>query len=47
VSLARVRAAAAAAHRGAAELVPGLPADRVGLVASVAACCATYAGVLA
>jgi hypothetical protein len=46
VSLARVREAAAAAHRGAAELVPGLPADRVGLVASIAACCATYAAVL-
>jgi len=47
VSLARVREAVAASQRGAAQLVPDLPADRVGLVASVAACCATYAAVLA
>jgi len=47
VSLARVREALAASQRGAAQLVPDLPADRVGLVASVAACCATYAAVLA
>jgi hypothetical protein len=47
VSLARVREALAASHRGAADLVPDLPAERVGLVASVAACCATYAAVLA
>jgi hypothetical protein len=46
-SLTRVREAVAAAQRGAADLVPNLPVDRVGLVASVAACCATYAAVLA
>jgi uncharacterized membrane-anchored protein len=42
-----VRDAVAASQRGAADLVPGLPAERVGLVASVAACCAAYAAVLA
>jgi hypothetical protein len=47
VSLARVREAVTASQRGAAQLVPDLPAERVGLVASVAACCATYAAVLA
>ncbi|HEX5812230.1 MAG TPA: hypothetical protein VFY38_09030 [Pseudonocardia sp.] len=47
VTVARVRDAVAASQRGAAELVPDLPAERVGLVASVAACCATYAAVLA
>jgi hypothetical protein len=47
VTLARVREALAASQRDAAQLVPDLPADRVGLVASVAACCATYAAVLA
>ena len=47
VTLARVRDAVAASQRGAAQLVPDLPAERVGLVASVAACCATYAVVLA
>ncbi len=47
VSLARVREAVAASQRGAAQLVPDLPPERVGLVASVAACCATYAAVLA
>jgi hypothetical protein len=47
VSLARVREAVAASQRAAAQLVPDLPAERVGLVASVAACCATYAAVLA
>jgi hypothetical protein len=47
VTLAQVRDALAASHRGAADLVPGLPAERVGLVASVAACCAAYAVVLA
>jgi hypothetical protein len=47
VSLARVREAVAVAQRGAADLVPDLPVYRVGLVASVAACCATYAAVLA
>ena len=46
VTLARVREAVAASHVGAAELVENLPAERVGLVASVAACCAAYAGVL-
>ena len=46
VTLARVREAVARSHAGAAELVEGLPAERVGLVASVAACCATYAGML-
>jgi hypothetical protein len=47
VGLARVREAVAASQRGAAQLVPDLPPERVGLVASVAACCATYAAVLA
>jgi hypothetical protein len=47
VTLAQVRDAVAASQRGAADLVPGLPAERVGLVASVAACCAAYAEVLA
>ena len=47
VTLARVREAVAASQRGAAQLVPDLPAERVGLVASVAACCGTYAAVLA
>jgi len=47
VTLARVREAVAASHVGAAELVENLPAERVGLVASVAACCAAYAEVLA
>jgi len=46
VTLAKVREAVAASHVGAAELVENLPAERVGLVASVAACCAAYAGVL-
>jgi len=46
-TLARVREAVAASHVGAAELVEKLPAERVGLVASVAACCATYAALLA
>jgi hypothetical protein len=46
VTLARVREAVAASQRAAAQLVPDLPAERVGLVASVAACCATYAAVL-
>jgi hypothetical protein len=43
VTLARVREAVKASQVGAAELVENLPAERVGLVASVAACCATYA----
>jgi hypothetical protein len=42
-----VQEAVAASQRGAADLVPDLPAERVGLVASVAACCAAYAAVLA
>jgi len=46
VTLARVREAVAASQVGAAELVENLPAERVGLVASVAACCATYAALL-
>jgi hypothetical protein len=46
-TVARVREAVAASQRGAAELVPDLAAERVGLVASVAACCGTYAAVLA
>jgi hypothetical protein len=46
VTLAQVREAVAASQQGAADLVPDLPAERVGLVASVAACCATYAAVL-
>jgi hypothetical protein len=46
VTLAQVREAVARSHAGAAELVEALPAERVGLVASVAACCAAYAGVL-
>jgi len=46
-TVARMREAVAASQRGAAGLVPDLPAERVGLVASVAACCATYAAVLA
>lgn len=47
VTLARVREAVSASHVGAAELVEDLPAERVGLVAAVAACCATYAALLA
>ena len=47
VTLAQVREAVAASQVGAAELVEDLPAERVGLVAAVAACCATYAAVLA
>jgi hypothetical protein len=44
--LARLRSAAQAAATAAAAAVPGLPVERVGLVASVAACCSTYATVL-
>jgi hypothetical protein len=47
VTLAKVREAVAASQRAAADLVPDLPADRVGLVASVAACCGAYVAVLA
>jgi hypothetical protein len=45
-ALAGVRAACAAAAAAAAAAALDLPADRVGLVASVSACCATYAAVL-
>jgi hypothetical protein len=46
VSLARVRAAARASADAAAAAALDLPVDRVGLVASIAACCAGYATVL-
>jgi hypothetical protein len=46
VPLARVRAAARASADSAAAVALDLPVDRVGLVASVAACCAGYATVL-
>lgn len=39
--------ALAAAARQAADLVPGLPGHRAGLVGSIAACCAGYRAVLA
>jgi hypothetical protein len=45
--LAQVREAATASGKAAAEAALGLPAERVGLVASVAACCHTYGMVLA
>jgi hypothetical protein len=44
--LPQVREAVAASGRTASEVALGLPADRVGLVASVAACCSAYAAVL-
>jgi hypothetical protein len=44
--LAKLRGAAQSAATAAAAAVPGLPAERVGLVASVAACCSAYAAVL-
>jgi hypothetical protein len=44
--LAQVREAVAASGRAASEAALGLPAERVGLVASVAACCSAYAAVL-
>ena len=47
VDLARVRDAVTASARSAADAVPGASVTRVGLVAEVAACCATYATVLA
>jgi hypothetical protein len=47
VPLALLRDAVLASARDAAEVALGLPAERVGLVASVAACCAAYAEVLA
>jgi hypothetical protein len=46
VTLAQVRAATVASSQAAAGAVLTLPVDRVGLVASVAACCAAYAEVL-
>jgi hypothetical protein len=46
VTLAEVRAAVLASGQSAATAVLTLPPDRVGLVASVAACCAAYAQVL-
>jgi hypothetical protein len=46
VTLVQLRDAVSASHRAAAQMVVDLPAHRVGLVASVAACCATYASVL-
>jgi hypothetical protein len=45
-ALARVREAVDASAKTAAAVALDLSADRVGLVASVAACCATYAAVL-
>jgi hypothetical protein len=42
-----VRQAVRASGRTAAEVALGLPPERVGLVASVAACCSTYAEVVA
>ncbi|WP_316689329.1 hypothetical protein [Pseudonocardia sp. H11422] len=45
-TLTAIRDALAASTRGAEGLIGTLPVERVGLVASVAACCATYAAVL-
>jgi hypothetical protein len=45
-TLSEVRAAVLSSGQSAAAAVLTLPADRVGLVASVAACCAAYAQVL-
>lgn len=47
VALTTLRDAVLASGRAAATAALTLPAARVGLVASVAACCATYAAVLA
>lgn len=47
VTPAAVQAAVLASGKAAAAAALTLPAERVGLVASVAACCATYAAVLA
>lgn len=44
--LAAVRDAVAASGRTAGEVVPRASAHQIGLVAEVAACCATYAAVL-
>jgi hypothetical protein len=46
VTLAQVRAAAQSAADAAAAVALDLPVDRVGLAASVSACCAAYATVL-
>jgi hypothetical protein len=46
VDLARLRAASRASADAAAAVALELPADRIGLVAAVAACCAGYATVL-
>jgi hypothetical protein len=42
-----VQQAVVASGRAAGQVALGLPPERVGLVASVAACCSTYAEVLA
>jgi hypothetical protein len=42
-----VQRAVLASGRAAGEVALGLPPERIGLVASVAACCSTYAEVLA
>jgi hypothetical protein len=42
-----VQRAVLASSKAAGQVVLGLPPERVGLVASVAACCSTYAEVLA
>ena len=47
VDVARVRDSVTASARTAADAVGGMAVSRVGLVAEVAACCATYATVLA
>jgi hypothetical protein len=46
-TLAALRTALTAAGQAASAAVPDLPADRVGLVGSVAACCSAHAEVLA
>jgi hypothetical protein len=46
VTLAQLREALSASGKAAAAVVLVAPAERVGLVASVAACCTTYAAVL-
>jgi len=45
-TLTRLREAVLASGRAAADVAVGLPADRVGLVASVTACCAAYGALL-
>ncbi|MGH3566126.1 MAG: hypothetical protein ACRDRH_08860 [Pseudonocardia sp.] len=45
-TLTRLRQAVLASGRAAADVALGLPADRVGLVASVTACCAAYGALL-